>query len=69
MNIKNFEGDEDDNELQDLTEDIRMIVELGVHDVRTALPNISAKMLIRYGLSNELKLSKEIGILKASVEI
>lgn len=47
LNIKNFEGDENDIELIELTEDLKNIVRLEV-DVRDALPKIREKMTARY---------------------
>lgn len=47
LNIKNFEGDENDVELLELAEDLKNIVRMEV-DVRDALPKIREKMLMRY---------------------
>jgi hypothetical protein len=47
LNIKNFEGDENDLELFELTEDLKNIVRMEV-DVRDALPKVREKMLARY---------------------
>lgn len=44
INIKNFEGDEDDTELIDLLEDLKDIVLNKVDDVRKSLPYIINKM-------------------------
>ena len=48
LNIKNFEGDENDVELQELAEDLKLIVTLGVEDVRDVLGKIREKMVMRY---------------------
>ncbi len=47
LNIKNFEGDENDSELAELTDDLKRIV-IDQVDVRHALPRIRDKMMIRY---------------------
>ncbi len=52
INIKNFEGDEDDTELLDLMQDLKNIVIENVADIRQKLPEIIEKMINR----NKLKL-------------
>ena len=47
INIKNFEGDEDDTELIDLINDLKNIVENNVDDIRKGLPEIILKMNLR----------------------
>ena len=44
INIKNFEGEEDDTELYDLIPDLKNLVEDKVYDVRKVLPEIINKM-------------------------
>ena len=44
INIKNFEGDEDDTELYDLIPDLKNLVDNKVKDVRNILPEIVEKM-------------------------
>ena len=44
INIKNFEGDEDDTELYDLIPDLKQLVDNKVGDVRSVLPHIIEKM-------------------------
>lgn len=44
INIKNFEGDEDDTELTDLINDLRYLVINKVDDVRKYLPDVIANM-------------------------
>ena len=44
INIKNFEGDEDDTELLDLIPDLKFLVENKIDDVRKILPEIIQKM-------------------------
>ena len=48
LNIKNFEGDENDNELIELMEDLKYIVKNKLDDVRTHLISIRQKMNNRY---------------------
>ena len=47
INIKNFEGEEDDTELIDLINDLKNIVENNVDDIRKGLPEIILKMNLR----------------------
>jgi CTD small phosphatase-like protein 2 len=47
LNIKNFEGDENDKELIELTEDLKNIT-INYEDVRHALESIREKMITRY---------------------
>lgn len=44
INIKNFEGDEDDTELNDLLPDLKYIVENNTEDIRKVLPLVINKM-------------------------
>ncbi len=44
LNIKNFEGDENDNELNELIDDLKNLVLLSVDDVRKHVPSIQEKM-------------------------
>lgn len=47
LNIKNFEGDENDVELYELLGDLKAIVEMKVENVKTVLPKIREKMHTR----------------------
>ncbi len=44
INIKNFEGDEDDTELLDLIKDLKDLVINKISDVRKKIPEIIEKM-------------------------
>ncbi len=44
LNIKNFEGDENDNELNELIDDLKYLVLLKVDDVRKHMATIQDKM-------------------------
>lgn len=48
LHIKNFEGDENDNELFDIMEDLKVIAKIKLPDVREYLPIIAEKMYKRY---------------------
>lgn len=47
INIKNFEGDENDSELYELLPDLKNLVNINIKDVRDILPEIIEKMNLR----------------------
>lgn len=55
INIKNFEGDEDDTELYDLIPDLKDLVINKVGDVRLKIPEIILKMNNRNKVKSQIR--------------
>lgn len=55
INIKNFEGDEDDTELYDLIPDLKDLVINKVEDVRLKIPEIILKMNNRNKVRSQIR--------------
>ncbi len=59
LNIKNFEGDENDNELIELMDDLKYIVVNKLNDVRKHLISIREKMNMRYKKFDEFSFDEK----------
>ncbi len=66
IHIKNFEGDENDTELLDLTEDLVLIAKLNLDDIRDHLHTVRNNMIYRNKI--ELRLYDKIQNTKSSFE-